>query len=440
MKTAFISRKACRGGILRTFALLLAVCLLFSLLPVSAFAKSYTCETGTYRYRQNKNLFMGKFHNYQPDPMYIKSLRNKYPDDVARYGDDSFTPYVNELLTLYLADLEDAGYRFGVIEREDMCSEQSYVVELTENGASAIQIAFVISETDPKAATMVALGCVTDGYRDLDTLNYRLGAIWMAMDTFNVHMTPEKHEKIIDNSETTTDEVLGVVNRGAIDGLGYLSSINEKNFYLVLSPDLTLPFFEGMKTGVDNLKNLNEGDTFFFGSYEQGNDVTNGAEAIEWIILAKESDRVLVISAMALDSKRFNHTAGNVSWQNSSVRSWLNNDFYNTAFDEDEQERILAERMSWFAPKDSVFLLSREEVETFFPTNSQRLCEATKYAVAQGAYVNAKTGGSWWLLRTAGTTKGNVMSVNSDGSMDYNGGRVASDKGTVRPAMWISTK
>ena len=88
---------------------------------------------------------------------------------------------------------------------------------------------------------------------------------------------------------------------------------------------------------------------------------------------------------------------------------------------------------------DKVFLLSREEAEAFFPTEQERQCSATAYAVSRNAYVNARTGCSWWLLRTSGTRKGNVMSVNSDGTMDYTGGTVQSDKGTVRPAMWIRT-
>ena len=94
-------------------------------------------------------MFMGAFHNYQPNPLYIASLRNKYPDDLERYSEIGIFPYVSELLRLYLDDLEKAGYDFGVKERGDLCTETSYVVELTEQGESVIQVAFTLEEFDP---------------------------------------------------------------------------------------------------------------------------------------------------------------------------------------------------------------------------------------------------------------------------------------------------
>ena len=129
-----------------------------------------------------------------------------------------------------------------------------------------------------------------------------------------------------------------------------------------------------------------------------------------------------------------------MTWKDSSVRSWLNNDFYKSAFDSEERSRICSQKVDVKAGKDKVFLLSRDEVEAYFPTKADRLCEASEYAVSRNAYVNTKTGCSWWLLRTAGTKKGNVMSVNSDGAMDYDGGKVESKRGTVRPAIWISVE
>ena len=67
-------------------------------------------------------------------------------------------------------------------------------------------------------------------------------------------------------------------------------------------------------------------------------------------------------------------------------------------------------------------------------------CQATPYAIGRDLYVNASTGGSWWLLRTSGTDSRHVMNVNSDGSIDYEGGKVESKRGAVRPAMWIEWK
>ena len=405
--------------------------------PTAVKSKAYEISMG--EYNQRKNMFMGAFHNYQPNPLYIASLRNKYPDDLERYSEIGIFPYVSELLKLYLDDLEKAGYDFGVKERGDLCTETSYVVELTEQGESVIQVAFTLEEFDPKAARIMALGCMTDQFQDLDKLNSYLRAMWIAFDTLNIHMTEEKHAQLIQNSETATDPRYGVMLRGQYDGLGYLQSTSEKEAYLTISPDLSLPIFAGMKVDPKLTEDLNVGDTFFFGSYEQDNNTANGPEDIEWVILQKEVGSVLAISTQALDSQRFHKTAGNVAWRNASVRTWLNQDFYNAAFDAEEQARIIPEKVDTLAGKDKVFLLSRDEAEVYFPTAAERQCVATAYAVSRNAYVNAKTGGSWWLLRTAGTQPGCVMSVNSDGTMDYAGGTVQSDKGTVRPAMWIRT-
>lgn len=193
------------------------------------------------------NLFVGMFHNYQPDANYIASVRNKYPRDLERYSSTAFLPYVNEILTLYLADLEDAGFDFDVIERVDMCSESSYVVELTENGESEIQVAFTISAYDPKAATIVTLGCNNDSYRELDRLNRNLEAMWIAYNkTLNIHMEDRGIVDLILDGERSVSDQYGVMLRGQYDGLGYVQATGDQAVYLSITPDLSLSFFDGM--------------------------------------------------------------------------------------------------------------------------------------------------------------------------------------------------
>lgn len=50
------------------------------------------------------------------------------------------------------------------------------------------------------------------------------------------------------------------------------------------------------------LKNPKVGNIVYFGAYEQDNNTSNDKELIEWLVLAKENNRVLVISDKALDS------------------------------------------------------------------------------------------------------------------------------------------
>lgn len=177
--------------------------------------------------------------------------------------------------------------------------------------------------------------------------------------------------------------------------------------------------------------------TLFFGHYEQDGNTQNGAEPIEWQVLETDGEKMLLVSKYALDCRVYHSRNTNISWEDSDLRDWLNGEFMEKAFTDSEHyllRDVKRENSSW----DWVFLLSQEEVEQYFPSDEARLCEASKYAVQRGAYVNKTTNGSWWLLRTPGTASQCVMSVNSDGTMDYDGGKVASKKGTVRPAVWVS--
>lgn len=188
------------------------------------------------------------------------------------------------------------------------------------------------------------------------------------------------------------------------------------------------------------------GDIITFGAYTQD---SRGSSPIEWIILDIDNEKMLVISRYALDQQKYNAKDTDVTWKTSSIRQWLNGTFYNAAFTAEDQNRIekvtvSADRNPYHntdpggSTKDKVFLLSIEEAERYFDSDTERICRATIYAINQGAYESTKTGGSWWWLRSPGSSGSDAASVNSDGSIDYDDGSVASAKGTVRPAMWIN--
>jgi len=54
------------------------------------------------------------------------------------------------------------------------------------------------------------------------------------------------------------------------------------------------------------------GDYITFGAYEQDYNTSNGKEAIEWLVLEKKNNRLLVISRYALDCKRYNESFRNL--------------------------------------------------------------------------------------------------------------------------------
>ena len=193
------------------------------------------------------------------------------------------------------------------------------------------------------------------------------------------------------------------------------------------------------------------GDVIRFGAYEQDCNQENGKEAIEWLVLDTDGEKVFLVSEKALDCQPYHSERVDVTWERCSLRQWLNGSFYDSAFNTEEQELIIStEVVAERNPKcatpagentsDKIFLLSIDETLKYLPKDSKRMCNPTPYAISKGAYINNDTGGSWWWLRTPGNSSKDAASVNSDGCIDYDDGTVTSEKGTVRPAMWIYWK
>lgn len=170
------------------------------------------------------------------------------------------------------------------------------------------------------------------------------------------------------------------------------------------------------------------GASVFYGSYEQDGDASNGVEPIEWIVLAVDGDKSLLISRDALDVIPYDDANKNPTWEKCSLRAWLNNDFLESAFSEDEQKHIqftevsnkgLASNSNMEGSfdgndtTDRIFCLSADEADAYFVDDGSRICSATTYSVEKGINLPAKSsenitdgglfeGGARWWLRTPG--------------------------------------
>lgn len=198
-------------------------------------------------------------------------------------------------------------------------------------------------------------------------------------------------------------------------------------------------------TGSLNISTV--GQVVTFGKYEQDNDTANGAEAIDWIVLDIQGDYALVISQKVLDAKAFSaDTSAGVTWADSSIRAWLCGDFMSTAFTEDERNRICT--INQDDNKDTVFLLSVEDAEKYFESDSDRVAVATAYATSNGVYASLRytedkasfNGACRWWLRTADSENALAQRVRNTGDILHVGIDVTSDDIGVRPAMWIEKK
>ena len=192
------------------------------------------------------------------------------------------------------------------------------------------------------------------------------------------------------------------------------------------------------------LKSAKAGDCVLFGTYEQDNNTSNGEEDIEWLVLEVKDGKALVISKYALDCQPYNETYMDVTWETCTLRGWLNDEFLDVAFTEYEQEKISTVTVSadknpsyntevGNETQDKVFLLSVDELNKYFLFNSDKQCQATDYAIANG--VLTFNSANWWL-RTPGDSQFSAAYVYSEGVNSY-GRSVDSERYGVRPAMWI---
>lgn len=197
-----------------------------------------------------------------------------------------------------------------------------------------------------------------------------------------------------------------------------------------------------------------------FGEYPQtaeGEDMT----PIEWLVLARDGNNALLISRYGLDTKPYNTSDIKVTWSSCTLRTWLNNVFYNKAFSAAEQKAIMTTTVDnsksqcysdyntsgGSNTQDKVFLLSYAEANEYFgatydnSNNMKSRAAPTAYAIAHGAYTyfSDKTAtdenAGWWWLRSPGYDRELATAVLTNGSL---GNVYVNDTNTVRPVIWVN--
>ncbi len=193
-----------------------------------------------------------------------------------------------------------------------------------------------------------------------------------------------------------------------------------------------------------------------FGAYPQTESGTDNTP-IEWLVLESDGETALLISRYALDYQPYNIDGKAVTWEQCTLRSWLNNEFYNRAFSVDEKNSILKSSVSadknpdygtnpGKATRDNLFLLSIVEANKYFASDKAKMCAVTDYAIKQGAWTHSdyKADGrlaSWWWLRSPGKTSVSAALVDHCGSVLSYGcyvcGSSANGGNAVRPCVRV---
>ena len=179
-------------------------------------------------------------------------------------------------------------------------------------------------------------------------------------------------------------------------------------------------------------------------------------------MLNNNGSTLFVVADKGLDCKSYNDEYVNITWENSTLRIWLNNSFYNTAFSANEQSAIIAQNVvNDNNPKydtdggkdttDKVYLLSQDEVTNatygfcsdYGNWSASRWIQPSNYARARGTFTNigSSTGindNCWWWLRSPGYFSNDAAYVNEYGYVYRSGYDVNYSDGAVLPALHIN--
>lgn len=221
----------------------------------------------------------------------------------------------------------------------------------------------------------------------------------------------------------------GIFKKAKKNGYSELAELMEYKFYGKKKPK---EVFDGIR----------------FGSYYNKNGLEK--EPIEWIILDEDEEGLLLLSRRIIDVKPFHNDMMTfyTLWFQSDIREWLNGEFLETAFTEEERERIFDTELETFNnpefetwggrdTTDKVFLLSIEEALHYL-SPKQYQAKPTPYSKAKKIETQRGMGGAaWWWLRSSGCRSETHALACPDASIDYCGILSTFDDVGIRPAIWV---
>lgn len=206
-------------------------------------------------------------------------------------------------------------------------------------------------------------------------------------------------------------------------------------------------------------------------------------EPIKWRVLRNTNGKVLLLADQALDAQEYNTTDIDITWKDSTIRSWLNGyagsenvcsedysekNFINMAFRPEEESLIQPEflhndntgtntaQYGGENTTDKIFLLSSYDlycdengpqrsvtygfVKAQTVADEARRSNSSTYAKAMGImsnFLSDSLGMCAWNLRSPGNKANKSVIVSSDGKVDVAGKSVTYAYYGVRPSLYI---
>ena len=218
-------------------------------------------------------------------------------------------------------------------------------------------------------------------------------------------------------------------------------------------------------SGSSGYYNWSDSDTYLYFKYEP----------IKWRVLKVNGNQAFLLSDIALDDQRYHTVSESITWETSTIRSWLNGygassnkqgkdysskNFIGSAFSGNEKSAIVNTSVvndnninygteGGNNTTDKIFLLSESEVygdnavthgfvSSYNTYDEARRCKSSIYAKAMGTYSstsNAYKGNCWWWLRSPGNHASIAADVNYYGYVYDFGNNVYGNLDGVRAAL-----
>lgn len=170
------------------------------------------------------------------------------------------------------------------------------------------------------------------------------------------------------------------------------------------------------------------GEVIVFGEYK-------------WIVLDVVDGKALLITQDIVEQHPYHNAFGNVTWAESQLRHYLNDEFYDR-FSSDDKKRIVevtntTPNNNWYGADggmdtvDKIFLLILEDVVCKYFGDSSKLLynpsEKQRYWFQRKDENNIKRRaryrdcGWWWWLRTPGRANNRAVYIWGDGNIGIQG-------------------
>ena len=210
-------------------------------------------------------------------------------------------------------------------------------------------------------------------------------------------------------------------------------------------------------------------DNVFFGNYFQSNGTTK--DPVKWRVLSNAGGQLFLLSDQNLDALQYHTEQEDVTWETSTIRSWLNgydassntggsngidytgDNFLDTAFSAKEQTAIAETNVvnddndetgadipidAGDDTTDRIFLLSLTETynKKYFPnycfsTNTAYVADGGKFGYSMYGVGES----DWWWLRSPGSDQSRAAFIEwEDGTSVTDGNPVNNESTAVRPA------